>query len=119
MSGKPLQVSLPNGDQIWARVAVEGPSDVSSSPLKRLQLDDLGQTIQSVADTVREAAKDLVPDELEVEFGLELTLKAGKLTSMLAEASGSASMRVKLIWKGPTADSPAAIVSTDADNVGC
>ena len=38
--------------------------------------------------------------KFEVEFGLELALKSGKIISMLAEAGATASVKVTLAWKG-------------------
>jgi hypothetical protein len=100
MSSKPLQVELPSGEVIWARVAVDGPQNVASGGLQRLDVEDLSRTVRGVSASLRQAVDDLVPDEVRVEFGLELALKSGKLISMLAEAGAMASIKVTLAWKG-------------------
>jgi hypothetical protein len=100
MSSKSLQVELPTGEVIWAQVAVDGPQNVASGGLQRLDVEDLGRTVRGVSATLRAAVDDLVPDEVQVEFGLELALKSGKLVSMLAEAGATASVKVTLAWKG-------------------
>jgi hypothetical protein len=108
MSSKPLQVELPTGEVIWARVAVDGPQNVASGGLQHLDVEDLSRTVHGVSTVLRQAVSDLAPDEVEVEFGLELALKSGKLISMLAEAGATASVKITLAWKGeaPTALPP-------------
>lgn len=99
MATKLVPVELANGEQIWARVSVDGPSNVSASGLLRLDQEELRSTIRSVGDTLWDAVTPLKPDEVAIEFGIELALKSGKLTSLLAEASGAASVKVSLTWK--------------------
>jgi hypothetical protein len=110
MSGQSLQVELPTGEVIWARVAVDGPQNVASGGLRRLDVEDLTRTVRGVSASLRAAVDDLVPDEVQVEFGLELALKSGQLISMLAEAGATASIKVTLAWKGDatTAQTPEA-----------
>lgn len=99
--GKRVQVQLPNGEVIWADVAVDGPTNVSAiSSLHKLDADEFRAVVHGVADSVRQALNGLRPDEVSVEFGVELALKTGKLTSVLAEASGKASVKVALAWRG-------------------
>jgi hypothetical protein len=100
MSSQPLQVELPTGEIIWARVAVDGPQNVTSGALRRLDVDAMSRTVRGMTASLRAAVDDLAPDEVQVEFGLELALKSGQLISMLAEAGGTASVKVTLAWKG-------------------
>jgi Trypsin-co-occurring domain 1 len=91
---------LPTGEIIWARVAVDGPQNVAAGALRRLDVEALSRTVRGMSASLRAAVDDLAPDEVQVEFGLELALKAGHLVSMLAEAGGTASVKVTLAWKG-------------------
>ncbi|WBB93439.1 CU044_2847 family protein [Verrucosispora sp. WMMC514] len=100
MSSRSIQVELPTGEVIWAMVAVDGAANVAANTLRRLDIEDLRRTVRGVSACLREAVDELVPDELQVEFGLELALKAGRLTSVLAEAGATASVKVTLTWKG-------------------
>jgi hypothetical protein len=106
MSGEAVQIKLPTGEVIWARVAVDGPRNVASSGLKHLNVDDLCQTVHGVSETLKKAVGSLAPDEIEIEFGLELALKSGMIVSMLAEAGATASIKVTLNWK-PEPSTPA------------
>jgi hypothetical protein len=107
VTSKPIQVELPTGDVIWARVTSDGPSNVAAGALARLDAAELQRTVRGVAVSLRDALDDLVPDQLEVEFGLELSVKTGKVTSMLAEAGGTATVKVKLTWRGGDPARPA------------
>jgi Trypsin-co-occurring domain 1 len=98
-TSRPVQVQLPTGEVIWAKVAVDGPQNVASGTLQHLDIDELGRTIRGLSASLYQAVDRLMPDEVEVEFGLELALKSGKLISMLAEAGGTASVKVTLGWK--------------------
>jgi hypothetical protein len=85
-----VKVQLPTGQQIWARVT-DGPTDVGAvDTLRSLSAEDLREAIEGVAQSVAEAAESVLPDQVSLEFGLELSLKTGKLTSVLAEAAGKA-----------------------------
>jgi hypothetical protein len=98
-----VQVQLPTGDIVWARVETEGPSDVAAGGLLKLDPDDLRKTLRGVSESVRGALVDLTPDQLQIEFGLQLTAKSGKITSMLAEAGATASIKVSMTWVKDTA----------------
>ncbi|HUI61233.1 MAG TPA: CU044_2847 family protein [Steroidobacteraceae bacterium] len=113
MSSKPVQVKLPTGEVIWARVTVDGPQNVASGGLQHLDVEDLRQTVRGVSASLRQAVEGLVPDEVQVEFGLELALKSGKLISLLAEAGATASAKVILTWKGDAAPTAALIPGAD------
>lgn len=114
MSSKPVQVELPTGDVIWARVTVDGPQNVTSGGLQRLDVEDLRRTVRGLSTTLRQAVEDLAPDEVQVEFGLELALKSGKLISLLAEGGATASAKVTLTWKN--GDTPTAALAPGTDS---
>src|SRR5438045_41249 len=94
-----LPVELPSGEQILARVGVDGPSDVASMPsLHRLSSGEFRQTVEGVARSVAAAIERVAPNEVSVEFGIELSVKAGKVVSVLADAGGKASLKITLTW---------------------
>jgi hypothetical protein len=112
MNSKSMQVQLPTGEVIWARVSEDGPTNVVSNPLQHLDMDDFRQTVKGVSSTLRRAVDDLVPDETQVEFGLELEVKSGKLVSVLAEAGATASVKVTLTWRREEPVAPAMPVAS-------
>ncbi|GIH25082.1 hypothetical protein Aph01nite_33920 [Acrocarpospora phusangensis] len=116
MTSKAMQIMLPSGEVIWAQVAVDGPANVAAGALPRLNVEELRDTVRGVSASLRAAVDDLRPDQVQVEFGLELTLKSGKLTSMLAEAGGKASIKVSLTWS--TSGASATIEPASAEPAG-
>jgi hypothetical protein len=64
-------------------------------------LDPIRTVAQGVLD--RLSALERAPDEVRVEFGLELSAKAGAIVS----ASGSAALNVALTWRNAPAGSAA------------
>ena len=111
-----VSVILPSGQQILARVQVEGPADVGAgAAVRRLAIADLRETVEGVTQSVARALQRVHPDEVSVEFGVELALKTGKLTSVLAEGSGKASIKLALTWS--SADRlRASAAATDEDD---
>ncbi|MEU7953432.1 CU044_2847 family protein [Micromonospora chalcea] len=116
---EPVRLRMPNGQEIWARVAVEGgPADVAwRGELPSARLDDLVDTVQAVAASVREALSAARPDGWSVEFGIELAVKSGKVISVLTETGAKASLRVTLNWSG-NAPASAACIDDEAEPPG-
>jgi hypothetical protein len=107
---KLVHVELPSGQIIWAHVTRDGPADVRlSKALQKLSINDLRDTIEGVVQTFATALEGLAPTEVKLEFGLQLALKTGRLTSVLAEAAGTGSVRVSVSWavgRPAVADAP-------------
>jgi hypothetical protein len=101
----------PHGEKktIFAELtAVSGPSDVSARRV--LHLDDARDTITDTARWVFEAVRaglPRAPDKIGIDFGIKLAVKSGKLTSVLAEVGGEATVTVRLEWS-PGQVAPAA-----------
>jgi hypothetical protein len=66
-----------------------------------ISFEGVRNTISAIASSLTGALEDAKPDEATVEFGLELAVKSGKLTGLLVEGSGTTSLKVTLVWKGP------------------
>ncbi|GAA2611282.1 CU044_2847 family protein [Paractinoplanes durhamensis] len=108
-----IEVQLPTGQIILARVDDDGPADVGAHDARwKLAMDDLQATVEGVTETVAAALERVRPDAVSLEFGLELSVKTGKLTSILAEGSGKASLKLTLSWN---AGNQAAGSSSDGD----
>ncbi|MGH3392537.1 MAG: CU044_2847 family protein [Actinomadura sp.] len=87
-----------NGVDFYVQVADEGgPRTVGLD--QALSFDGVRDTISAIATQVGEACQQVSPDEASIEFGLSLTAKAGKLTGLLVEGSGAASLKVTLSWR--------------------
>jgi hypothetical protein len=93
---------------VWARVDTPqkvrdtGATDLSAI----LKVEGLPETIAAVAESIRLGLKNAMPQEVSIEFGLELHARTGKVVSVLAEAGGAATVKVQLTWDN-AADGPA------------
>lgn len=98
-----VEVELSDGTVFNAEVAVPGGvSDIGA--WDRLHLDQAKESIETITEWAVRSVRGALPeppDRFGLEFGLKLAVKTGKLTSVLAEAGGEASITVKLEWTGP------------------
>jgi hypothetical protein len=65
-----------------------------------ISFDGVRETLEAVASSLAETWKKVEPSEASVAFGLEITAKQGKLTGLIVEGGGTASLNVTLTWKG-------------------
>jgi len=63
-----------------------------------LSFDGVRDTIEAIAAELAHVWDRVKPDEAKVEFSLKLVAKAGKLTGLLVEGSGEATVTVSLTW---------------------
>jgi hypothetical protein len=104
---------LPSGDLIWVRVqgaapaatgeGAAGAEDVGlghgiAPVAQALCLPGFAETVRGVVASVRQAIDEHRPDSLTVEFGIEITARTGALLSVLAEAGGTAQVKVTASW---------------------
>lgn len=103
------QVRLDDGTVVWARItdaheldedAAEGVGYADSSAVSRVaeMTDGLSDVVRGVVGSLRMGLAAAAPQEVEVEFGIELSAKAGKVISLLADGEGRASVTVRLTW---------------------
>lgn len=92
-------------DGVEFYVEVEGEDGAGPVGLEdRLSFDGVRDTIEAIASQVAGVWERVKPSEATVEFGLKVTGKSGKLTGLLVEGGGEASLTVTLTWnaKEPT-----------------
>ena len=99
-----LRVLLPNGTEIWAEAQTVGPREaevVGFDGLKAaLSLDSLRSAIEGMGTLALSALEKAKPDEVSVEFGLELAVDNGQITALWVKGAGKANLRITLSWKG-------------------
>ncbi|MFJ3302952.1 CU044_2847 family protein [Streptomyces sp. NPDC086549] len=111
------RIELPDGTPVWARIS--GAEELAV-PSGELSYSDTGFTdrveasVESLHSLVTGVARSLAgplravrPDEVSVEFGIELTAKAGKIVGLLADGEAKAGITVTLTWNGGGPPDPA------------
>lgn len=105
------RVALPDGTPVWARISGPGELRAPSAPPGQLSYSDTGFTerveagveslhslITGVAHSLAGPLRAVRPDEASIEFGIELTAKAGKVVGLLADGEAKAAITVTLTW---------------------
>jgi hypothetical protein len=64
-----------------------------------LSFEGVRDTVAAISDELKQAFERAKPQEAVVTFGLKVSVKAGKLTGLLVEGGGEASLTVTLTWK--------------------
>ncbi|WOX20439.1 CU044_2847 family protein [Streptomyces solicathayae] len=101
MSSQLVQLEMPDGQVLWATVAEDdGPSDSGLGDRLTEKLHGFHESLQVVATNVRDAVASARPDEVSVEFGLELAAGESGVVAALVGGSGKAAFKVTLTWNG-------------------
>jgi hypothetical protein len=80
-----------------------GPQTVGLD--QAISFDGVRETIEAIGGSLTSAFERARPDTATAEFALAVTAKAGKLTGLLVDGEGSASLKITLSWKrAPQAD---------------
>ena len=74
---------------------------------EKLHLEDALAQIGEVASLVHQKLDPTMPTKAIVEFGVSFSVQSGKLTSLVFEGKGDASLTVSLKWEHRPDASPA------------
>ncbi|MFD9320427.1 CU044_2847 family protein [Streptomyces sp. NPDC060053] len=111
------RIALPDGTPVWARISGAGElsppgrlsySDTGFAERVEASVESLHALVTGVARSLAEPLRAVRPDEVSVEFGIELTAKAGKVVGLLADGEAKAGITVTLTWNNgpPDLDAP-------------
>ncbi|MFE2458587.1 CU044_2847 family protein [Streptomyces sp. NPDC059402] len=108
------RIVLPDGTPVWARIsgAAELPapsgqlsfSDTGFTERVEASVESLNALVTGVARSLAEPLRAVRPDEVSVQFGIELTAKAGKVVGLLADGEAKTGISVTLTWNGGPPD---------------
>ncbi|MEU9314416.1 CU044_2847 family protein [Streptomyces sp. NPDC048295] len=107
------RIEMPDGTEVWARISGaeeltqpgSGPSfaDIGAGNIAdrvQARVESLQGVVTSVARSLAEPLRAVRPDEVSVEFGIELTAKSGRVVGLLADGEAKGSIKVTLTWNG-------------------
>lgn len=102
MERRIVEVELPGGAVALVQ-ATEIPDEVLERAEKvgwgdRFDFDEVAATLTGVTKALRGALDKVAPDKVTVELGVELVVKAGKLTALIVEGQGTATLKITLEW---------------------
>ena len=70
-----------------------GEQDVST-----LSFQQVTDTIEAVTEAIATSIDKVKPDKATVEIGFDITVKSGKLTTLIVEGSSKANLKLTLQW---------------------
>ncbi|WP_432073367.1 CU044_2847 family protein [Streptomyces wuyuanensis] len=109
------RIVLPDGTPVWARISGAGElerpgpgvepgglpySDTGFAEQVQARMESLHGVVTGVARSLAGPLRAVRPDEVSVEFGIELTAKAGKVVGLLADGEAKGAIKVTLTWNG-------------------
>ncbi|MGW3819111.1 CU044_2847 family protein [Streptomyces sp. NPDC005046] len=96
---KLVQLTMPDGQVMWATVeGAGGPRDSGLGDGIVERLEGFQQSLQAVASNVRSALAGARPEEISVEFGLELAAGKHGVVAAVTGVGGKATFKVTLKW---------------------
>ncbi|MFF3749571.1 CU044_2847 family protein [Streptomyces sp. NPDC002018] len=110
------RIEMPDGTPVWARISgaeeLGRPSggltysDTGFADQVQARVESLQGVVTSVARSLVGPLRAVRPDEVSIEFGIELTAKSGKVVGLLADGEAKGAIKVTLTWNngGPPAD---------------
>ena len=100
MDTRVVEVELPNGATALVRVVeVDGIGATKTGLRDKFKFDEVAETLEGITDAIRATLATVTPDRVSVELGIELALKAGKLTALIVDGEGRGALTVTLEWE--------------------
>ncbi|WP_431676343.1 CU044_2847 family protein [Kitasatospora sp. KL5] len=97
-----VQLAMPDGQVIWASVeGPGGPRDTGLGDRIAEKVEGFQEALRAVAGNVRDAVEAVRPDEVCVEFGLELAAGKHGIVAAVAGVDGKATFKIALKWTHP------------------
>lgn len=91
-----IPIQLINGAQMRvAATMMGGEEDVA---LRLLSFDEVTTSIEGIAASLSAVMQKVKPKKASVEFGLEVAVESGALTTLLVKGSGTATLNITLEW---------------------
>jgi hypothetical protein len=98
LAQQPIELAMPDGQLVWAMVERQGPRDTGLGDQVAQRIEGFQESLHAVAANVRTAVAAVRPDEVGVEFGLELAASKHGVVAALTGVGGKATFKVTLKW---------------------
>ena len=96
---KVVAVQLADGSAMKVRATMLGGYEDVGAFDKLLSFDEVTQTIERLGGALVKTWEKVKPHKASVEFGLEIGVESGTLTTLLASTTGSANLKISLEWE--------------------
>jgi hypothetical protein len=92
-----LPVQFGNTQVLVEVVESSGPQNVGMADV--MSFDGVRHALEAITSELARIWEQVKPAEASVELGVKLTTKSGKLTALIVEGGGEATLKVTLKWK--------------------
>ena len=79
-------------------VMVEAKDFGGEQDVATLSFQQVTDTIEAVTQAIATSINNVKPDKATVEIGFDITVKSGKLTTLIVEGSSKANLKLTLQW---------------------
>ncbi|MFF8985062.1 CU044_2847 family protein [Streptomyces globisporus] len=98
-----VQLTMPDDQIVWALVErPNGPQDSGLGDVMAARLEGFQDALRTVVSNVQAAVAVARPEEISVEFGLELAAGKHGVVAAVTGVGGKATFKVALKWRGDT-----------------
>ncbi len=98
-----VQLAMPDGQMVWALIEQpSGPRDSGLGDVMTQRLEGFQEALRTVVSNVQAAVAGARPQEISVEFGLELAAGKHGVVAAVTGVGGKATFKVGLKWLGNT-----------------
>ena len=98
-----LPVTLPNGTVILVEARIPVERDVGVLDQVPIPLAVVKEAIGGLAELVDDALRKVGPRKVTIEFSIELSYEAGRLTALLVNGASKGILKLALEWSGQVA----------------
>jgi hypothetical protein len=94
-----VPVDLGDDQTVFVEVRVPADSEEDVSALGKLPFKQIADSIDAITQQVQAALERAKPKRATVEFGLDIGVESGQLTSLLVKGTGTATITITLEWE--------------------
>jgi hypothetical protein len=93
-----LPVEMANGKVVQVQVTTMGGEEDIAILDHLPTFEEVTGAIEEISRAITSSIEKVKPQSASVEFGLEVAVQEGKLTALLVQGSGTASVTITLGW---------------------
>jgi Trypsin-co-occurring domain 1 len=96
-NNKIVETTLENGVALYIEATPLGGEQLIGTGLPH-SFQEVTNVIEGLSESLITTLKKVQPRKASVEFGLEIGIESGTLTSLLVKGSGDANLKITLEW---------------------
>lgn len=91
-----VPVQINNNVQVMVEATVVGTEEDVAIDIRPFQ--DVTDAIEAITSAMVQTLEKVRPDKASVEFGIEIGVQSGKLTTLIVQGSSKGNMKITLEW---------------------